>query len=377
MSIEVDLLEKLFDKIINSEVIKQYFKRKAFLNYDVTFLKNQYKKELQIGNYIPYLEVVNWIPESISDQKRKKIIIKLDEQQFILDASDEALPLFQANALQEFIRLGKTTYEHNEDVIRISDIHVKDHETTLLVQKCKYHDQVKSNLVLDWKSSHALQESSGIDSLRSLINAKYQPYKLPPLNTNLLANSLGVSIIILYREGKNLIPYLPRRIGTEIKDLLKKTGRTPKNVAVHEGGFSTSASGAAQWNSGDNFYDFIMSDMLSEIDEEIGLYESDFEIIEPLALVREFLRGGKPQIFFGAITNLCKEDLNQRRSKAIAKTLKLNFVPEIHDEILDISSIEELFDDIELKGLNLEAIANLSYMPMFVEAYEAGFYKKA
>jgi hypothetical protein len=78
-----------------------------------------------------------------------------------------------------------------------------------------------------------------------------------------------------------------------------------------------------------------------ELEEEVGLTRNDLDWIRPLALCREFLRAGKPQIFFAAQTSLSSNELTIRRQKAIAEQSARGRL-EILDEVLPEVSPEAL-----------------------------------
>jgi hypothetical protein len=222
---------------------------------------------------------------------------------------------------------------------------------------------------MDWEGPHALSKFDHIGTLRAYLTPTHRR-TLPPFNEHLLANTIGIATIILYRNGRHLIPYLPRRVGTKFKDMLKTTGRSTKQVAVFEGGFHCTASGAAQWcNNGSTFEDFFVNDMYQELEEEVGLEKQHIDILEPVALCQEFLRGGKPQIFFVGITNRTSEELDQLRIEAIERTLRGQMVPEIHDEVREYKTEDELCNKLILDGLTLEAAANLHYVDDFKKVY--------
>jgi len=345
------------------------------LNYDANSAIDQYCAETTISKDAPYSEVVNWIPMG-ERACPGDIEINVKRVAFNLDPLGEVLPLFKEGALHEFIQQGRTTLEHNEELVRVSDVVVNDNETVLSIQKCTYHDQVKSNLVLDWEGMHAANGEGFESTLRGLIAGKYKENHLPPLNTELLANSLGASVIVLYRENERLVPYLPLRSGgNKGNDSKKSGGANNRIVALHEGTYAASASGAVRWNPGQSFKDLITSNILREAEEELGLYYEDFETFEPLALSREFVRAGKPQVFFGAITHLSKQEIDARRNHRASRELASGGVVETERKTLEVNSIYDLKKGDSFGALNTEAVANLHYAKLFAKAYGLGRYE--
>jgi hypothetical protein len=168
----------------------------------------------------------------------------------------------------------------------------------LRTQPCRYSDGLRSNYAMN--------------ALRDVLRADYGPC-LPPLSDLRLSNGLGTAIVVLDRNRK---PYLPRRA---------------PHQSVFPGGFHCTASGEAVWRDDGEMFE---SNICRELEEEAGIGRDCLEWIRPLALCREFLRGGKPQFFFAAQTLLSPEDLADRRRKAIAEQI-VRGRQEILDEVLD------------------------------------------
>jgi hypothetical protein len=68
--------------------------------------------------------------------------------------------------------------------------------------------------------------------------------------------------------------------------------------AVFSNSWYVPASWAQKFNDGkpDNLKDFLHPNTSLKLGEETNLSGTDFESIEPVALLREFKRGGKPQL---------------------------------------------------------------------------------
>ena len=114
--------------------------------------------------------------------------------------------------------------------------------------------------------------------------------------------------------------------------------------------------------------------MYREIEEEVGLRPEDIEVLQPVALAREFLRCGKPQLFFAGVTHLEEEALIQRRLEAIERTNRRSendseVKIEIEDKHYLYTNRENLEKAIDQNGLSLEAIANLHYAEQFIQQY--------
>ncbi|MCK4827256.1 hypothetical protein KA005_66615, partial [bacterium] len=136
--------------------------------------------------------------------------------------------------------------------------------------------------------------------------------------------------------------------------------RRKKKVGVFPGGLHCTASGVAKWpkDRAPTFENFFRKDMLSEIEEEVGLLEEDIYDFKIVSLCREFARGGKPQMFFAAKTNLSLEELIDKRKEARSKVVKAGSRLEINDKWY---LPDPYLLDIKKHKVTLEAIASLLY----------------
>lgn len=193
----------------------------------------------------------------------------------------------------------------------------------LHVQRAAFSDGVKSNYAMD-----------GPGELRETLRREYGA-KLPPLGDPRLSNGIGTTVVVWDAAGK---PYLPRRAPGQ---------------AVFSGGFHCTASGETLWTDAADFDGLFTQNICRELEEEVGIARADLEWIRPVALCREFLRGGKPQLFFAARTALSPEALTVRRRAAIAAQIAQGR-PEILDEVLEEVNPETL------KQCTMECTANLA-----------------
>jgi hypothetical protein len=346
----------------HSRRIKKLFSG-PFLNYDPSFLYDVYNKEPRVGQHAPYREEICWIgshwEETIQNSKRIQVREATRAKEFKIQSEPEYINAFHVEALEEFRRSGRVNA--NSSVVRLKEWKRTDARDTLIIQKAHYHDQVQSNLVMDWQGSKALRHN-GYDSFRAYLNAKYEG-RLPPFSTNLLANTIGISTILFFSDsGGRLVPYLPRRS----KGILRKS----RKLAVSPGGFSDSASGALEWAKNNNsFAELVTKDMYREMEEEVGICESDVEVMLPLALCREFLRGGKPQIFYAGVVMLSEAELMARRREAIGMSKSTKQKIEISDLHLVFDDPHRWKQELTKNPLTLEAIENLQYAERFLAQY--------
>ncbi|WP_432695712.1 hypothetical protein ACQUQP_14330 [Marinobacterium sp. YM272] len=206
---------------------------------------------------------------------------------------DHLIPHYQ-KSLELFKKIGKVirdpetrNWENNKSV-RISKFDLKDN--VICIQPATYFDQIGTNLTMDWSSGFLSDDSTA--TIRNDIE-KHDKNALPPLNSSILANTLGVAVVVLNPETKEVL--IPIR------------GSEQAIMANGEGKFHCSASGVFEWldvnKKGELGFDFFMQGMEKEIKSEIGLDRELYELI-PLTFSRELVRGGKPQLFFVAETNM-------------------------------------------------------------------------
>lgn len=270
--------------------------RDPFLIYDADFLVAHYKAERPIAPGIPYAELADLLGESLDS-----IQISVIRGEFGLQPGDEAWASIAKAGYQALLESGRI--RANEPMIHLRSVRRDSTKLALKIQKAAYHDQAKSNLILDWPA-HVRPRSV---TLRELLSTKYGE-RLPQLGDRRLANTVGVACLLFYWDRGQLVPYLVRRV---------------EKVAVHPGGIHCTASGAANWpeTSEPSFANFFLRAMYQELDEEVGLKREDITDLRAVSLCREFLRGGKPQIFFAGFTHLSRNQLKARRLKA-ADTIK-------------------------------------------------------
>jgi hypothetical protein len=218
----------------------------------------------------------------------------------------------------------------------------------LKVQKATYHDQAKSNLILDFDRD----DPHRYISLRTQLLTQYGSH-LPPLDDERLANTLGVAAILFYWNGNQLVPYVVRRV---------------KKIGVFPGGLHCTASGVAKWPVGSSAPSFkdLTDQMFGELDEGVGLKRSDIVELRPMALCREMARGGKPQLFYAGLTLLNRKELREKRVHATDVVRATTKIPEIErdrwyrnaDVVMTPSALST---KLGRWGLTLEAAGSLHY----------------
>ena len=324
-----------------------------YLDYDPKRLCEDYPDEQAIAPLVPYKEEICWIGPTLQETLAKAgaVQVELMEDPFVLVADTAEMRLFQYEALKDLLAQGRMV--RNDSVIRLQSYSNNPEEADLTIQQARYSDQLRSNLVMDWKADHALKKS-GYSTLRTYLAAKH-PRNLGPLDASIMANTIGISVVLYYRTSAGAyLPYLPGRA---------------KGQAVFDGGFHCTASGAAAWPAtGKTFKEIFVEDLYAELFEEVGIARNEIDVMVPLALCREFLRGGKPQIFFAGVTKLSKPELAQKRKTALKLQGGLGVI-EIEDNQLISSDTEDLPKKLQSGPLTLEATANLHYAEKFMKQY--------
>ncbi len=189
-------------------------------------------------------------------------------------------------AVELFKKLGRIKKNSAGEYQNDSALRVDSFSPNEGLFKCRpvsYFDQVATNLTIDWASGGFL---NCMDSIRNSIERRRG--KLPPLDKSVLANSLGVAVMLYTRNLQPLI-----RV------------RSKDNAAMIEGGFHCSASGvwSVEFPPDKKDFDFNLfaKGIRAEIRSEIGLEDHEY-LLYPTAFSRELPRGGKPQLFFTAVS---------------------------------------------------------------------------
>lgn len=204
---------------------------------------------------------------------------------------------FAVECFKELGKISKSSDEwENNESLKVVDISTL--RNSIICRKAFYFDQVGTNLTLDWHSRKLL------DSRQTIRNSIEIPIsgRLKELKDSNLANTLGVAVMLY---NSRLEPYV--RI------------RSDSLAAIPIKGLHCSASGVFKMEGGikAGVYDYsiIEKGIELEIKSEIGIDRYDYSLY-PVALARELPRGGKPQLFFIAITKLSNSDIMDKSKNA-------------------------------------------------------------
>ena len=355
------IIEKTF------HFVKENSRRTAFLTYDTPSLLNWYSDETRALNELPYTEIASFLDEPWSEAADLQVARKTDQFRLASGPPDD-LARLQTYVYDAFIKENRID-KFDSKVVRLDKYSVP--KRMFDVRPCKYSDGLRSNYAMDWRGRLEIGEQPF--SLRSLIAHDYGS-RLPPLGEARLSNALGLAVIVWYRtEDGDILPYLPKRPEASVLDIaLEKVGGSIKRLAVFGGGFHCTASGEAEWKPNATTFDqMFTADICKELYEEVGLSREDLHWIVPVALCREFLRGGKPQLFFVALARAEAHELGPKRREAIKRQIDAGR-QEVLDDSLTVETPEQLYRDLARFG-TIESFANMCYAQQCAEsAYRAG-----
>lgn len=332
-------------------------KSDRYLNYDPSNLLRLYAAERQIANGVTYTEMFHFSSVCPYDATWDESAVDMvgTKKPFVLSEGQADWQEASAAAFTARREEGRT--RQNEDSIRLIDCAMTtsgQRKLVLKVQKATYHQQARSNLVLDFDRDNPEKYTT----LRKQLAAVYGS-KLPPLSDERLANTIGVAALIFYWNGTDLVPYVVKRV---------------QKIGVFPGGLHCTASGVAKWPTErptPTFRD-LTDHMFDELEEEVGLKREDILELRPMALCREMARGGKPPIFYAGVTTLNRSQLKEKRIHASDVVRATTKIPEIErdrwyrnaDVVMTPSALSK---KLGKWGLTLEAAGSLHYGIQYLE----------
>ncbi|SDW79369.1 hypothetical protein [Roseicitreum antarcticum] len=282
-----------------------------FLNQHPLPLQALYDREKLLRGRLLYVEMANFIDLIVRTGRVHIDIAPRPEGFRLAPFADPGTEALRNQGFERLREVGK--YRHNSNVIRLERVDVQPGGARLHIQRATYHDQASSNLILDFVGN------GRAPTLREALRRE-SPGRLPDLDDRRLANSLGVTVLVFYRDARdNWTPFL--------------VPRTRATAVLNRGLWSDSASGAAQWpkdaeTAPKTFDAYILDDLHQEMESEIGLFPEDLTALLPLAIGREIMRAGKPQMFFIGFTQLSRPQLLKRMETARKKNLRNPIEPE-------------------------------------------------
>ncbi len=201
-------------------------------------------------------------------------------------------------------------------VTRLEQIDLRSDPPTATLQSASYAEQAGSSFAMD--HPHPLFEQYG-GTLRDYYIKVYGPLRF---THNPLCVCLGVCGQLIIRDGENLSMLIVHRSA---------------KLASLENSIGPSVAGSVDYvESLATLDDLMRVSFRSEITEEIGLRDSEYQLI-PLTYAREVLRGDRPQLFVLMITDLPIGEVTDRIEHAgkHGEFDSYEFLPLIHGRLTD------------------------------------------
>lgn len=288
-------------RIAKEKKDKQYYGNSLSIDRMENIYKNCHFSDISIGPYkIPYtIEILFFKIDNkpFTEYSSLKCRYNINDNIFLLQQdhplSDETL-LNKLNEAYTNRRWdNKTNWgrkngiiysQINRKLMRISDINVRDNLITYALTD--YDTNAVTHLVIDMEVNNKTLRQLTFDSINQI---------LPKLSDIRLPNNLSIAILFLDDEG---FPIFPLR-SDKVAIFCKEWGSTV-SFAV---GFPSSTEE-------DLFINLIKPKIIEHIYKETNINAASMNFI-PLALTREWFRGGKPTLFFAVETYLKKEQIEK------------------------------------------------------------------
>ena len=222
---------------------------------------------------LPYAEYVDF-----TTQKNVNISYNLTGEEWLCQDEDREA------ALAEY-KTKKTNYK-NEKKLRVSSMEIKNDNYIFTLQPTNFNDIAKTNLTIDWEDPMTLS------TLRSK-ELNISKDTLPDFANSRLANFIGVSAVWISGNRRNRKYFLRCR---------------QSNLSAYYGMLGTVSGYVNPHNAAVKYIsliEFFKDEILREFKEETGYDKyantkdwKKFIKVIPLAITREFARGGNLQLFF-------------------------------------------------------------------------------
>jgi hypothetical protein len=283
-------------KVIAGMVQNDWERPESYLKWDdFSIVTDFYNEENKLIKF-PYderqykLAQVLEIDNSLGSISTENIFIESNYINFIptkdvIEHTDEVYYHYD-----NYLHLHKTY--HEGQLARLNFIKYSDKNIILNFSPVSYEIICRTNLCMDAK------ENKDSKSLREVL---HDNDKLEPLQDSQLGNALGVNFILFTADGTLVIP-----LRSDV-------------VVVRPNQLSPSSSGDINYSDvfgGDRKLESVH--LFRESIEELNVYDEHIKNnhIQFLGLTRELVRGGKPDLYFAAGTNLTKREYIERHPKA-------------------------------------------------------------
>ncbi len=290
-----------------------------YLSLSSSELVSHYHKEIacsyRFGNNIYCLPMSMVIDgNQVSNDLTQSIKIVAESSKYSVDDNIEIF----VDSLIKKLNSKKNKHLHNGKVASLRSIETdKNNNYMLTVSKGSYYDSLATNFAMD----HEFTQANS--TLRETISGLSG--KLGVFNHSPLVNHIGVVLLVETSDG-----------------MLVVQQRSAK-VAIRTNSLSASVAGAVDWLDISKYGSLekdnaIVDAVCREAFEELGL---ELNEIRFLGLLREFLRGGKPEFYFFAKIKQKFPEVVELRKTAADKQETYNITPyEFHSNLLDGTDLE-------------------------------------
>ena len=214
----------------------------------------------------------------------------------------------------------------NNVTVRLNDLDYADGMLVLDTMRTKYFDMLVTNRCMDYKIGDAV-------TLRELYEFDT---KINPLSLSQLSNQTGINGIILTKDGYLLLEKRGRK-----KAIWKNKFAQPISLAMKENEISLTPDGKIA--SGHEQAEEVFKKIIFKtIENNYGLGEEDFEEFNLsdslLGIARDLLEGGKPNIYFYAVSKhrSCEFlKLLESKAKKFADGVTSEILPKLTDDKLE------------------------------------------
>lgn len=247
-------------------------------------------------------------PTSSESAENEKIKIALIPQKYEIPSRIS----IYTTPLLERLKKGTDSRLFDGEVVRLQAIdNSGDNRWDLTVAQGSYFDALTTNFAMDHRPSGINQ------SLREFLS--WHTRVLGNLSESPLVNHIGVVCMVESADG-----------------MLVVQKRSAK-VANRPGSMSSSVSGALDWADIRNERQWsvigLASGTLRESFEELGVHPQQLWF---LGLVREYLRGGKPEFYFFAKSDRPYHEIAKRRKTAQDRSESKRIVPyDFHTDLIN------------------------------------------
>ncbi len=218
----------------------------------------------------------------------------------IEDCGDEyQLPGVVANHFDELFGAHATSDVYNNTNIRMDGWEAVQDRFVMHTSRTTYFSSLVTNRAMDYKLSNGI-------TIRDLFECG--PAMHAPADSN-LSNHLGFNGFVISSDGFIV--------------LVKRSGRT--SIGKRTVGDSIGASLKTKYalNHGDFSVDGLVNGIIREIRDELNIEESELEPFTPatniIAAYRDYVEGGKPQLFFVARAKIDRATMQRQFDAAVQR----------------------------------------------------------